>query len=107
MLLFAGDRWAIMGPVVIWWGLKHAHGIVYSVAALFVLRDHRRRIRDHFPNLRTVSLGWLRTLVMSALVIWGIGTVQIVLQATVGDLPEFVGFSTAIVVTSRCTSLPS
>jgi len=46
--------------------------LTYNIVALFLLQKHRVNIQNQFSNIEDIDLKWLRTLVIAALVIFGI-----------------------------------
>jgi AraC-like DNA-binding protein len=50
--------------------LKLPHGTAYTLATFGVLRRYRRRLEDSFSNLDRINLGWLRDLLLGAMVVW-------------------------------------
>jgi AraC-like DNA-binding protein len=50
--------------------LKLPHGTAYTLLTFGVLRRYRRRLENNFSNLDRISLGWLRDLLLGAMVVW-------------------------------------
>ncbi|MBD3386014.1 helix-turn-helix domain-containing protein [candidate division KSB1 bacterium] len=55
-------------------------GIVYLSVTLYVLKKHRRRIKDAFSSVDKINLNWLRNITFMSLALWGLGLVIEVLQ---------------------------
>lgn len=45
-------------------------GVVYITWSLFLLSNHKKRIRDNFSDLEKVNLNWLRIMIYGIAVIW-------------------------------------
>ncbi len=46
--------------------------IGYNLAALFLLKKHRKNIQNRFSNIENIDLNWLRTLAIASLVIFSL-----------------------------------
>jgi AraC-like DNA-binding protein len=56
--------------------LKLLHGAAYTLATFGVLRRYRRRLEDSFSNLDKINLGWLRNVLLGAMVVWVVAIVN-------------------------------
>jgi AraC-like DNA-binding protein len=56
------------------------HGIVYVVLTILLLKRHREHLRDTHSYIERVNLIWLRNLTIGIVAVWGIATLQFVLE---------------------------
>lgn len=59
--------------------LKLPHGAAYTLATFGVLGRYRRRLEENFSTLDRINLGWLRHILVGAMVIWAVAIVNFVL----------------------------
>jgi AraC-like DNA-binding protein len=57
------------------------HGIAYAIAALVLLRRHRRQVQQLYSNLRGVDLRWLFALAVLNALVWIAALVAYVIRA--------------------------
>jgi YesN/AraC family two-component response regulator len=52
----------------------------YNIIVLFMLKTHRKNIRNKFSNIENIELNWLRTFVVASLVIFSINVLLFILN---------------------------
>jgi AraC-like DNA-binding protein len=50
--------------------MKLPHGVVYTIVTFGVLGRYRRRLEQNFSTLDRINLGWLRSILVGAMVAW-------------------------------------
>jgi AraC-like DNA-binding protein len=77
---------------------KYVSGIAYTIATIWLLRRHRRRVEESYSNTARVNLRWLLRLAGSAAVTWALATTHSFTNAGGRLREEHVTLAIAIIV---------
>lgn len=84
-----GDR---PSDLVIIDNLKLLHGVIYTVLAVFVLKRHRKAVKDSFSAIERVNLRWLWTITLALVIVWGLAVSIHLFEVTTSiDIEAFDG----------------